>query len=118
MNNYNIDNQWSQMLNKNKEFNTKLIDKIEKKNNVPLSYIIWDEKLNKELKQNDLRLQKIEINKMNLEDKYAEKIKKIKDEEIKKTNEEIKQKNNEEIKDNKTNSLINYLPNFVTQYFI
>ena len=66
-----------------------------KKNNVLLSYIIWDEKLNKELKQNDLRLQKIEINKMHLEDKYAEKIKEIKDEEIKEIkDEEIKKKMN------------------------
>ena len=114
MSNFNIDIKWKQMLIKNKEFNTKIIKK-EKKESIPLSYVIWDEELNKELKNNDLVLQKIELSNMYLEDKYEEINNKINN----KINNEINNKINNEIKNEiKNNSLITYLPNFITQYFI
>ncbi len=112
--NNNIDNEWNKMLANEKNNNNKKIENI-KKEQVPISYIIWDEILDKEEKKYIKKIEKIELERMKIEDKKS--TKNILEKDLIKSNIKEIIKNDEPNINSFSELLSNSLPNFITKYF-
>ena len=112
--NNNIDNEWNKMLVNEKNNNNKKIENI-KKGQVPISYIIWDEILDKEEKKYIKKIEKIELETMKIEDKKS--TKNILEKDLIKSNIKEIIKNDEPDINSFSELLSNSLPNFITKYF-
>ena len=110
----NIDNVWIKMLENEKNNNDKIIENFKKKN-LPRSYIIWDEILDKEEKKYIKKIEKIELERMKIEDKKS--TKNILEKDLIKSNIKEIIKNDEPNINSFSELLSNSLPNFITKYF-
>tara|TARA_B100001094_G_scaffold328987_1_gene390735 strand:+ start:1295 stop:1645 length:351 start_codon:yes stop_codon:yes gene_type:complete len=110
----NIDNEWTKMLANEKYNNDKKIENI-KKEQLPRSYIIWDEILDKEEEKYKNKIEKLELETMKIEDKKP--TKKTLEKDLIKSKTKQTKKNNEPEINSFSELLSNSLPNFITRYF-
>jgi len=111
----NIDKEWTKMLANERNNNYKNIENIKKKGQLPRSYVIWDEILDKEEKIYKNKIEKLELETMKTEDKKS--TKEILEKDLIKSNiKEIKKVEQPDI-NSFAELLSNSLPTFITKYF-